>query len=106
VANFDERTPRVQVVLEAQGWTDMVEDHLLVVEEIVRRFYVKLHQRCDDSFWSWIRGRAIKVTPTLINTTTGAPIVCNLVYPWLVHHLPARADMVECFTEGHLTRWS
>ena len=35
IKEFDERTPRVQAVLDTQGWTDMVEDHRPAIEEIV-----------------------------------------------------------------------
>jgi hypothetical protein len=35
VAEFDERALRMRAMLEAQGWTDMVEDHCPTVEEIV-----------------------------------------------------------------------
>jgi hypothetical protein len=35
IEEFDERTPRVRVVLDAQEWTDMVKDHRLAVETIV-----------------------------------------------------------------------
>jgi hypothetical protein len=45
VAEFNERARRVRAVLEAQGWTDMVEDHRPVMEEIVREFYMNFHQR-------------------------------------------------------------
>jgi hypothetical protein len=47
------------------------------------------------------RGRAIEVTPTLISEITGAPHVRDLVYPYPVDHLPARVDLVACFTKGH-----
>jgi hypothetical protein len=59
VAEFDKRAPRVRAVLEAQGWTDMVEDHCPTVEEIVCKFYVNLHQRRGSSFRSWIRGSIV-----------------------------------------------
>jgi hypothetical protein len=45
IEEFDERTLRVQAVLDAQWWIDMVEDHRPVVEAIVWEFYVNLHQR-------------------------------------------------------------
>ena len=61
VVVFDEHIPRVRAVLKAQGWTNMVKDHHPAIEEIVREFYVNLHQRVGDSFWSWIRRRVIKV---------------------------------------------
>jgi hypothetical protein len=43
IEEFDERASRVQVVLDAQGWTDMVEDHRPMVETIVWEFYANLH---------------------------------------------------------------
>ena len=43
VEDFDERAPRVRAVLDAQGWTDMVEDHRPAIEEIVLEFYANLH---------------------------------------------------------------
>jgi hypothetical protein len=47
---FDKRTPRVHAVMDAQGWTDMVEDHCPAIEEIVWEFYANLHQRHGNSF--------------------------------------------------------
>jgi hypothetical protein len=43
---------------------------------------------------------AREVTPTLISTINGAPLVRNPVYPWPVDYFPARVDIVECFIEG------
>ena len=40
---FDERAPRVRVVLDAKGWTNMAEDHHPAIEEIVLEFYVNIH---------------------------------------------------------------
>ena len=78
----------------------MVEDHRGVVEEVVREFYANLHQRRGDSFLTWVRGKVIEVTPTLIGCITGAPCVRDLVYPWPRDCLPSRAILVECFAEG------
>jgi hypothetical protein len=35
MTDFAARVPRVRMVLDAQGWTEMVEDHRPIVEEIV-----------------------------------------------------------------------
>jgi hypothetical protein len=43
IKEFDEHAPRVQAMLDAQGWTDMVEDHRPAVEAIVWEFYANLH---------------------------------------------------------------
>jgi hypothetical protein len=59
---------------------DMVGDHRPVVEELVREFYANIQRRRGDSFWAWVREKAIYVTPTLISTITGAPLVCDLEY--------------------------
>jgi hypothetical protein len=84
-------------VLDVQGWTSMAEDHCPAVEAVVWEFYANLHQRRGDSFRTWLRGRAIEVTPTLISEITRAPCVRDLIYPYSVDHLPARADLVACF---------
>jgi hypothetical protein len=100
IEEFDERASRIRVVLDAQGWTSMAEDHRLAVEAIVWEFYANHHQRRGDSFRTWLRGRAIEVTPTLISEITRVPRVRDPVYPYPVNHLPLRADLVACFTEG------
>jgi hypothetical protein len=87
-------------MLDAQGWTNMVEDHRPAVEAIVWEFYVNLHQRCDDSFRTWLMGTVIEVTPTLINVIIGAPCICDPAYPYPVDHLRTRVDLVASFTEG------
>jgi hypothetical protein len=79
----------------------LVEDHRPAVEVIVWEFYVNLYQRRGDSFRTWLKGRAIEVTPTLISEITGAPHVRDPVYPYPIDHLLARADLVACFAEGH-----
>jgi hypothetical protein len=78
----------------------MVEDHCLAVEAIVWKFYANLHQRRGDSFRTWLRGRAIEMTPTLISEITRIPRVRDPIYPYPVDHLPAKVDLVACFTEG------
>jgi hypothetical protein len=70
------------------------------MEAIVWEFYANLHQRCSDSFRTWLRGRAIEVTPTLISEIIEAPSVHDPTYPYPVYHLATRADLVACFTEG------
>jgi hypothetical protein len=80
VADLDACAPRVWVVLNAQGWTDIVVDHCEVVEEIVREFYTNLHQRHGDSFQTMVRRTKIEVTLTLINNITRAPQVRNPDY--------------------------
>ena len=102
VEEFDERAPRVRAVLDAQCWTDMVKDHRPTIEEIVWEFYANLYQRCGNSFYTWIRGRRIKVTSSFINLMSGVPSVCDPTYPYSVDHLPTRAEMVACFVEGRL----
>jgi hypothetical protein len=47
-----------------------------------------------------VRGTEIHVTLDLISAIIEAPWVCNPEYPWLVDHLPIRAEMVSCFAEG------
>ena len=48
IEEFYERSLRVRAVLDAQGWTDMAEDHCPTIEEIVWEFYANLHQRRGD----------------------------------------------------------
>jgi hypothetical protein len=50
IEEFEECAPRVRAMLDAQGWTDMVEDHHPVVETIMWEFYANLHKRRGDSF--------------------------------------------------------
>jgi hypothetical protein len=73
VIDFDERAPHIRVVLEAQSWAAMVEDHQPAIVELVQEFYANLYWRADDSFFTWIRGTEIHVTPDLISAITGAP---------------------------------
>jgi hypothetical protein len=100
VTNFDECTPCIRAVLEAQGWAEMVEDHRPTIVELVWEFYANIHRRVSDSFLTWVSGMEIHVTPNLISAITGAPWVCNPEYPWPVDHLPTRVEMVACFAEG------
>ena len=100
VEEFAEHTSRVQTMLDAQGWTYMVKDHCPATEKIVWDFYTNLHQRCGDSFCTWIRGKRIKVTPSLINAIVGVPCVRDPTYPYPIDHLPTRDEMVAYFAEG------
>ena len=100
IEEFDEHALRERAVLDAQGWTNKVEDHRPAVEAIMWEFYANLHQRRSDSFRTWLRGIMIEVTSTFISAITEAPRVCDLAYPYPVDHLPARADLMACFAEG------
>jgi hypothetical protein len=73
VTNFDERAPHIRAVLEAQRWAAMVEDHQPAIAELVQEFYANLYWRAGDSFFTWVRGTKIHVTPDLISAITGAP---------------------------------
>jgi hypothetical protein len=75
IKEFDECAPRVRAVMDSQGWTNMVEDHYPTEEEIVWEFYANLHHRHGNSLHTWLRGTAIEVTPTLISTIIGVPLV-------------------------------
>jgi hypothetical protein len=77
VTDFDERTPHIWAVLEAQGWAAMVEDHCPAIVELVREFYANLHWRSGNSFLTWVRGMEIHVTFDLISAITGASQVHN-----------------------------
>jgi hypothetical protein len=81
VTDFDERAPSIRAVLEAQGWSAMVEDHRPAIPELVREFYANLHRRAGDSFFTWVRGTEIHVTPDLVSAITGAPRVRTPEYP-------------------------
>jgi hypothetical protein len=100
VIDIDERAPRIRAVLEAQGWAVMVEDHRPAIAELVQEFYANLHRKAGDSFFTWVRGTEIHVTPDLISAITGTPRVRTPEYPWPVDHFPTRAEMVACFAEG------
>ena len=106
IEEFDEHAPRVRAVLDAQGWTDMVEDHRPVIEEIVWEFYANLHQRCGDSFCTWIKGKRIKVTPA---SSTRSPEY--LVYVTRPTHIqstisPLVLRWLRVLLKDALTRWS
>ena len=81
VADLDKRAPRIPVVLDAQGWTEMVEDHYPAIEDLVREFDANLHRRDGNSFYTWVREKEIYMTLDLISTITGEPRVRNLEYP-------------------------
>jgi hypothetical protein len=100
VTDFNERAPRIRAVLEAQGWAAMVEDHRPAIAKFVREFYANLHRRAGDSFFTWVRGTKIHVTPDLVSAITGASRVRVPEYPLLVDHLLTQAEMVACFAEG------
>jgi hypothetical protein len=78
----------------------MVEDHRPAITELVREFYANLHRRAGDSFFTWVKGTEIHVTPDLVSAITRAPQVRAPGYPWPVDHLSTRAKMVACFAEG------
>jgi hypothetical protein len=50
VADFHDRAPSILAALDAQGWTNMVEDHCPMVIEFAWEFCANLHKRCSDSF--------------------------------------------------------
>jgi hypothetical protein len=90
MANLAHQAPRIQTVLDIQGWTNMVEDHHPIVVELVHEFYANLHMRCGNSFHIWLKGKLIIVTPTPVRNITGEPRVCDPGYPWPVNGFPTR----------------
>jgi hypothetical protein len=81
VIDFDEHDSRIWVVLEAQGWAEMVKDRRPATAKLVHEFYANIHRRVSNSFFTWVRGTEIHMTPDLISAITGAPQVHNLEYP-------------------------
>lgn len=80
--------PRVRDALDTQGWLPMMEDRLPGAIQIVREFYANLHDRRRDSFKTWLRGKPITMTPTLIHQITRTPLVGDPDYPWLLSNTP------------------
>ena len=50
VANMANHALRARMLLDTQGWTNMVKDHCLAIVEIVHKFYANIHRRSSDSF--------------------------------------------------------
>ena len=84
--NLDEVDPEIRRNFERRGWLPLLEVEHPPPAALIREFYLNLSIHSDDSniqfVKSWIRGEEYVITPKLVASTLGVPLVQQPVYPY------------------------
>ena len=82
---LDELDPEIRRNFECKGWLPLLEVEHPPPAALIREFYSNLSVHSDDSniqfVKSWIRGEKYVITPTVVASAFGVPLVQQLVYP-------------------------
>ena len=82
---LDEVNPAIRANLEFRGWLSLLEiDHSLPTV-MIKEFFSNLSCHIYDSntlVRSWIQGVEFTITPQIVASALGVPIVRKLVYPY------------------------
>ena len=72
---------------ECRGWLPLLEVEHPPSATLIREFYLNLSVHSDDSnvqfVKSWIRGKEYVITPKVVASALGVPLVQQLVYPYI-----------------------
>ena len=83
---LDEVDPEIRRNFERRGWLPLLEVEHPPPAALIREFYLNLSIHSDDSniqfVKSWIRGEEYVITPKLVASTLGVPLVQQPVYPY------------------------
>ena len=83
---LDELDPEVRRNFERRDWLPLLDISHPPLAALIREFYLNLSVHSDDSnnhyVMSWIRGEKYTITPSVVASALGVPLVRQPVYPY------------------------
>ena len=83
---LDELDPGIRRTFERRGWLPLMDIDPPPPATLIREFYSNLSVHSIDSntqfVKSWIQGEEYTITPSVVASTLGAPLVHQPVYPY------------------------
>ncbi|KAB1203413.1 hypothetical protein CJ030_MR8G000562 [Morella rubra] len=76
---------------ESRGWVSFLTDVVSPYENMVKEFFVNVHDIDDKlfSFYSYLRGQKFQVTPELVARIVELPRVSHPTYPYWKSRFPS-----------------
>ena len=103
---LDELDPEIRRNFENQGWLPLMDIEHPPPATLIREFYPNLSVHSDDSntqyVRSWIRGEEYVITPSVVATALGVPLVRQPVYPYT--EVPPLDEIMSHITDTTI-RW-
>ena len=83
---LDELDSEIRRNFEHRGWLSLLDISHRPLAALIREFYTNLSIHSDDSnthyVMSWIRGDEYVITPSVVASAHGVPLVRQPVYPY------------------------
>ena len=83
---LDELDPEIRRNFERKGWLTLLDISHPPPATLIREFYSNLSVHFDDSnvqyVMSWIRGEEYTITPLVVASALGVPLVRQPIYPY------------------------
>ena len=83
---LDELDPEIRRNFESQGWLPLLDISHPLLAILIREFYSNLSVHSTSSniqfVKSWIRGEEYVITPQVVASALGVPLVQQPVYPY------------------------
>ena len=99
----DELDQETRRNFERRGWLPLLDISHPPSAALIREFYSNLSVHSNDSnnhyVMSWIRGEEYVITPSIVATTLGVPLVQQPVYPYT--ETPPFDDIMSYITVGY-----
>ena len=101
---LDELDGEIQRNFERMGWLPLMDISHPPPAALIREFYSNLSIHSDDSntqyVMSWIRGEEYTITPSVVASTLGVPLVRQPVYPY--DETPPLDDIMSYLTRSSI----
>ena len=83
---LDELDQEIRRNFECRGWLSLLDISHPPLVALIRKFYSNLSAHSDDSnthyVMSWIRGEEYTITPLVVASALGVPLVRQPIYPY------------------------
>ena len=103
---LDEVNPEIRRSFNSRGWLRLLEVKYPPSAALTREFYSNLSVHSNDSntqnVRSWIRGEEYVITPSVVVSTFGVPLVQQPMYPY--SEIPPMDDIMSYIT-GTSIQW-
>ena len=103
---LDELDGEIQRNFECRGWLPLMDTSHPPPAALIRKFYSILSAHSNDSkiqyAMSWIRGVEYIITPLVVASALGVPLVQQLVYPY--DEIPPLDDIMS-YLVGSSIKW-